>query len=283
MRNKIAANRAKIIFIIIFLIGFAVSIYPFVAGAFMSHDQSSIVQTYSANTKSITKEQRQQMLEEAKQYNDVLYQTNGAVVGNSQELLSHDSYMQLLNISDNGVMATLEIPKIDVDLPIYHGTDDDVLSIGVGHLEGTSLPVGGKSTHCVLTGHRGLPSSKLFTRLDEMEKGDYFYIDVLGKTLAYEISDIEVIEPEEVDLLSIENGKDEVSLITCTPYGINTHRLIVTGERVPYKKRVKDEIKSAIPSIRELLFMVLPFFFLAILIWMIWKQRKEKKHAKENS
>lgn len=279
MLNKVKQKRSTIVFLTIFLVGFCLTCYPFVASLFMSHDQSSIVQTYSDDVESMDKDQRQDIIAKAQEYNSLLYQTNGAIVGNSSEILSHENYMNLLNVSDNDIMATLEIPKINVDLPIYHGTEDEVLSIGVGHLEGSSLPVGGESTRCILTGHRGLPSSKLFTRLDEIVEGDLFYIDVLGETMAYEVNEVEVIDPDEVDKLEIEPDKDLVTLITCTPYGINTHRLVVTGERVPYKEKVKDSIQSNIPSIRELLFMVLPFLFLAILISMIIRQhRKEKRN-----
>ena len=177
-----------------------------------------------------------------------------------------------------GVMGSIEIPKIGVDLPIYHGTDDDVLSNGIGHLEGTSLPVGGASTHCVLTGHRGLPNSKLFTRLDEIEENDLFYLNIFGETLAYKVNQIEVIEPDEVDKLNIQEGKDLVSLITCTPYGLNTHRLVVTGERVSYEKKVYENIKPNMLSGRELIFGALPFIFIGIqLISFIRQKMKERK------
>ena len=147
-------------------------------------------------------------------------------------------------------MGSLEIPKIDVDLPINHGTSDEALSNGVGHIQGTSLPVGGNNTHAVLSGHRGLPSSKLLVRLDEMKKGDYFFIRTCNKTLAYKI----------------EKNKDIVSLVTCTPYGLNTHRLVVTGKRVPYEENVYKSIDEGIPSIREILTNALPLIFLVVFV-----------------
>lgn len=245
----------------------------------MTHDQSNIVGTYTSETKQLSAEEQKQILSDAENYNTMLYQTGGAIVGDVQT--SDEHYENLLDVSGNGIMATLEIPKIDVDLPVYHGTEDSVLSIGVGHIEGTSLPVGGASTHAVLSGHRGLPSSKLFTRLDELVKDDLFYIHVLDQTLAYQINKIEVVEPDEVDALQIEADQDLVSLVTCTPYGLNTHRLIVTGHRVPYKAKQKEEIQQGIPSIRELVFMILPFIFLIILIGLIIAQkRKERNHEK---
>lgn len=281
MLSKARKKGSRIVFLLIFLLGFGLSLYPFVGSWFMAHDQSNIVGTYATDTKQLSAEEQKQILSDAENYNTMLYQTGGAIVGNASDSLTHENYEMLLDVSGKGIMATLEIPKIDVDLPVYHGTDDSVLSIGVGHLEGTSLPVGGESTHAVLSGHRGLPSSKLFTRLDELVKGDLFYVHVLDQTLAYQVEKIEVVEPDEVDALQIEADKDLVSLVTCTPYGLNTHRLIVTGHRVPYKEKQKESIQQGIPSIRELVFMILPFVFLIILIGLIIVQkRKERNHEK---
>ena len=279
MLSEVRKKSSKIVFLLIFFFGFGLSLYPFVGSWFMAHDQSNIVGTYTSETKQLSAEEQKQILSGAENYNTMLYQTGGAIVGDVQT--SDEHYENLLDVSGNGIMATLEIPKIDVDLPVYHGTEDSVLSIGVGHIEGTSLPVGGASTHAVLSGHRGLPSSKLFTRLDELVKGDLFYVHVLDQTLAYQVEKIEVVEPDEVDALQIEADKDLVSLVTCTPYGLNTHRLIVTGHRVPYKEKQKESIQQGIPSIRELVFMILPFIFLIILIGLIIAQkRKDRNHEK---
>lgn len=279
MLSEVRKKSSKIVFLLIFFFGFGLSLYPFVGSWFMAHDQSNIVGTYTSETKQLSAEEQKQILSDAENYNTMLYQTGGAIVGDVQT--SDEHYENLLDVSGNGIMATLEIPKIDVDLPVYHGTEDSVLSIGVGHIEGTSLPVGGASTHAVLSGHRGLPSSKLFTRLDELVKDDLFYIHVLDQTLAYQINKIEVVEPDEVDALQIEADQDLVSLVTCTPYGLNTQRLIVTGHRVPYKEKQKESIQQGIPSIRELVFMILPFIFLIILIGLIIAQkRKERNHEK---
>ena len=163
-------------------------------------------------------------------------------------------------------MGSIEIPSINVNLPIYHGTSDEVLSAGVGHLNGSSLPIGGVNTKSILTAHRGLPSSKLFTRLDELVEGDLFFIRVLNETLAYKVNDIQVIEPEDVAGLEIEEGKDLVSLITCTPYGLNTHRLVVTGERTEYEPAIYENIESKNMSIREYVFLAIPFVFLTIIV-----------------
>lgn len=219
-------------------------------------------------------------LEKAREYNSMLYQTQGVYVGDeAASILSDESYESLLNLTNSGIMGRIEIPKINVDLPIYHGTEDEVLSKGIGHYKPSSLPVGGKSTRAVLTGHRGLPSSKLFTRLDEMEEGDYFFIEVCNETLAYRVNEIIEIKPEELSQLQIEPDKDLVTLVTCTPYGINTHRLLVTGERVPYKESIKEEIQPSFPSWREIVFTVLPFAFVVfIIVKSILEKRKERKY-----
>ena len=200
----------------------------------------------------------------------------GASIGNyDAEILSDDSYNSLLNLSGKGIMGTIQIPKIDVNLPIYHGTDDQVLSIGVGHVQNSSLPVGGNSTRTLLTGHRGLPNSKLFTRLDELEEGDLFFLDICGCTLAYQIYSIEVIEPDEVGKLDPVNDEDVATLITCTPYGINTQRLIVNGKRIPYSIKVQESIPEEMMSLRELFFTVLPFLFLFLLLIKEFKERRK--------
>ena len=143
-------------------------------------------------------------------------------------------YLRQLSVTGDGAMAYLDIPKIGQRLPVYHGTSGEVLDKGIGHLSGTSLPVGGDSTHCVLSGHRGLPSKKLFTDLDQVERGDEFYIHVLGEVLAYQVDNIQVVRPEQVESLAIRPGEDLCTLVTCTPYAVNTHRMLVTGHRVPY-------------------------------------------------
>lgn len=263
---------------LIFIIGFLLCCYPLVSSLIEQQYQKSAVATYQQSVQDKDDSEIKEIIQKATEYNDMLFQTDGAIVGDvNSEILSEESYESLLN-QGTGVMGSIEIPKIGVDLPIYHGTDDDVLSNGIGHLEGTSLPVGGSSTHCVLTGHRGLPNSKLFTRLDEMEENDLFYLNIFGETLAYKVNQIEVIEPDEVDKLHIQEGKDLVSLITCTPYGLNTHRLVVTGERVSYEKKVYENIKPNMLSGRELIFGALPFIFIGIqLISFIRQKMKERK------
>lgn len=265
------AKRKSIVNKIIFIIGFLLCSYPLVSNIVEGYLQRGVISTYEKDVKGRDKDYIANMKADVHFYNECLFNYEGL----KDSTLSDENYNRLLNTSNNGVMGSLEIPKIKVDLPIYHGVEDSVLSVGVGHVEGSSLPLGGESTRSVLTGHRGSPNSKLFTRLDELEKGDLFYINVLDDVLAYEVNDIMVIKPEEVDKLKIQSGEDLVSLVTCTPYGINTHRLVVTGERVPYSKEVKRNIDSSSLSVREMLFSSIPFIFIGLAVFFKIKDRRE--------
>jgi sortase A len=189
------------------------------------HRQNRLIDNYTTKVAELQEEEKSEARSAAEAYNNTL-------AGLSDDAsLDEDTYNALLNIDGSGIMGYLEVPKIDVRLAIYHGTGEDALENGVGHLEDTSLPVGGSSTHCVLSGHRGLPSAKLFTDLDKLGNGDLFYIYVLGETLAYEVDQVLVVEPTQVDALKITPGQDYVTLLTCTPYGVNSHRLLVRGHR----------------------------------------------------
>lgn len=277
--------KSRIPRIVIFILGFCICCYPLISGVVESQNQKNAIKTYERSIEKHDADDIKKMLQEAHKYNDVLYQTMNAVVGNSADVLSDESYKKLLDLTGNGVMGSLEIPKINVNLPIYHGTSDEVLSRGIGHLQDSSLPIGGINTRSMLTGHRGLPTSKLFTRLDELVEGDYFFIKIGDETLAYQINEIIEIKPEDVDKLAIKPDQDLVSLITCTPYGINTHRLIVTGERVEYNEIAHKEIKSSMMSKRELIFTILPFVFVMIALYPYIKKvlinRKENKSRDE--
>lgn len=264
---------------LVFVIGFLLCSYPLVSSLIERQYQKSAVATYQQAVQEKDNSEIKEIFQKANEYNSMLFQTNGAIIGNvNTEILSEESYQGLLNQGGTGIMGSIEIPKIGVDLPIYHGTENDVLSNGIGHLEGTSLPIGGENTHCILTGHRGLPNSKLFTRLDELKENDLFYLNIFGEMLAYKVNQIEVIEPDEVEKLDIQDGKDLVSLITCTPYGLNTHRLVVTGERVSYEKKVYNNIEKNRLSGRELIFGALPFIFIGIqLASFVYQKQKERK------
>lgn len=261
---------------ICFLLGLGLCAFPIISSKIEAGKQHAAVRTYEDAVEQ--EENTESILQSAGRYNELLWQTKGAVVGDlNEEELSEESYQKQLNVSGTGVMGAIEIPKIDVNLPIWHGTAEEVLSNGAGHLRESSLPVGGVNTRCVLTSHRGLPSSKLFTRLDELETGDLFYIRTCGQTLAYQVCNIEVIEPDEIEKLQIVSEKDLATLVTCTPYGINTHRLIVDGERVPYQKAAYDRIRPNMFSLRELCFFLLPFVLLGTAVWKFWKERRKKR------
>lgn len=266
-----------------FIFGLILCSYPLISGIVQQQAQKGTVATYQQMIENSSSSSIEDTLTKADEYNRALFRSKTSVL-NSEEIniLSEENYNQTLNMG-NGIMGSIEIPKISVNLPIYHGTSDEVLSAGVGHVNGSSLPIGGSSTKSILTGHRGLPSSKLFTRLDELELNDLFFISVLNEILAYKVVNIQVIEPEDVSSLEIEEGRDLVSLITCTPYGVNTHRLVVTGERTTYEKSVYEGIKKNSMSMREVIFTIIPFGFVTIVIGMKLKERREKKNGcKEN-
>lgn len=265
---------------ILVLIGIGLCSIPLVSSIHSGIQQNNMISTYESEVKQTDKSKVKEQIQSAQKYNDMLFQTRGASVGNiDTEILSDENYESILNLTGKGIMGSIEIPKIGVDLPIYHGTSESVLQAGVGHLQNSSFPVGGENTRTVLTGHRGLPNAKLFTRLDELKKDDLFYIRVGNKTLAYQIYKIEIVKKEEApDVLGIEEGKDLATLITCTPYGINTHRLILTGKRVPYSEKKKEAIEPEMMSWRELLFTALPFLIVFMLIVrFILNKRKERK------
>lgn len=274
MKKRIWWNR------IIFILGLLLVSYPLVSNIMERQHQKNAVATYQQSVEAEDKSQIQDALARASEYNDMLYQTQGASIASLQEgILSDENYENLLNLSGTGIMGSIEIPKINVDIPIYHGTSDEVLSTGVGHFQDSSLPIGGNNTRCILTGHRGLPNSKLFTRLDELETEDFFFISTCGEVLAYCITEIQVMEPEEAEMLEILPEKDLCTLITCTPYGINTQRLVVTGERVPYEKVEYSSIEKKLPSFREIFFTALPFIFIVVGAISFFRR---KKHEKKN-
>ena len=222
--------------VIVCIAGLGVLLYPTISNWWNLWMQSKLISEYERKVEELDEEEFTEIYEAARIYNEKLYQLGlsfADIDANDERLkVNGQGYDQLLNISGNGVMGYVVIDKIDVRLAISHGTQEEVLHDGVGHLEGSSLPVGGVNTHTALFGHRGLPSALLFTNLDQIEIGDYFEVNVLGKVLNYRVDQILVIEPEETDPLEIEEGKDYVTLVTCTPYAVNTHRLLIRGVRV---------------------------------------------------
>ncbi len=232
MKKKIAWIAGTLLL----LVGVGLAVYPFVSNYLNDRNAGSEVMSYLNAAESLTDEEYAQALTAAREYNEALI--GSAAVGDpfGKQENGDEQYQSLLNIDGSSVMGTIEIPVIDVSLAIYHGTGEDALQNGVGHLEGSSLPVGGAGTHAVLTGHTGMSSRKLFSDIDKLETGDVFLIHVLGDTLAYQVDEINVVLPEETDSLRIDPEQDHVTLVTCTPFGVNSHRLLVRGTRIPYEE-----------------------------------------------
>ena len=236
---------ANILIALIFLAGLSVLLYPSVSDYVNSLHASRAVASYDKAVENLAEEDYTQEWEMARAYNTYLTQYSGlgsaAVAEGKRE---DDPYESLLNVGGDGIMGVINIPAIDIRLPIYHGTSEGVLQVAIGHYEGSSLPTGGESTHAILTGHRGLPSAKLFTDLDRLEVGDVFYIKVLGEILEYQIDQIETVLPHELDSLSITPGEDYVTLVTCTPYGVNSHRLLIRGTRIEYDGNYEEKVPT---------------------------------------
>ena len=254
-------NLSTIILILIFLVGLSVMLYPSVSDAVNRKHQSRAVASYAEDVEKLSDADYQTYFDAADAYNRQLNTTPNAFY--KPDLVS--GYAQTLDISGTGIMGYITIPKISVELPIYHGTDEGVLQVAAGHLEGSSLPVGGAGTHAVISAHRGLPSAKLFTNLDELEVGDRFTITVLNRVLTYEVDQISIVLPTEIDQLLPTEGMDYVTLMTCTPYGINTHRLLVRGKRVETTESQKH-IRVAADAFRIEPIIVAPILAIPMLL-----------------
>lgn len=275
-----------IIRLLVLVVAFAVLLYPTVSSYVNEKNGSKVVSNYDAESVRLSNAEKEQMLEDARAYNKEMLSNIDLIDPFSQGETSVDErYESLLNMDGSGMMGYIRIPKIKVEIPIYHGTSESVLQAGVGHFWGTSLPVGGESTHTVLTGHRGLPTKTLFTNMDKLVEGDVFYIKVLDETLAYQVDQILTVLPEETEALSIVPGKDYATLVTCTPYAINTHRLLVRGHRIPYEEAVKIEKNTStgieLSFTTKVLIVTLGIIFIGLIIAMLYslydKRRRKKK------
>lgn len=271
---------STIFIILIFLVGLGFISYPTVSNLWNQAHQSRAIATYSKQVEKLDDSENKKMLKAARKYNKSLLKKSDHWKLSKKDKKKYES---LLDVSGTGIMGYIEVPKIDCSLPIYHGTDEGALQIAIGHLEGSSLPVGGKSTHCVLSGHRGLPSARLFTDLDQMEEGDIFILNILGRKLAYEVDQIKVVLPEEMSDLEIEEGKDLCTLVTCTPYGINTHRLLVRGHRTEYvEKKVEEEQKKVQTKKTDIRLMIAGgtgvLILLIIIIVIVIKRRRKRRN-----
>ena len=263
-----------------FLIGICILLYPAFSDYWNSKTQSRAITDYESVLENMDAAEYTALFENAHAYNKALYETEFPLVNHAKV----PGYYDTLRITDNDMIGYLRIDRIGVELPVYHGTSEEVLGKGVGHLEGSSLPVGGENTHCVMSAHRGLPSSKLFTDLDRMEKGDTFQITVLDQVLTYQVDQIKVITPTELSDLQIVKGKDYCTLFTCTPYGINTHRLLVRGVRIETIKE-KPVIYVSNEAFRIEPLLVTPAvaapMLLVLLIHLLVKYREPPKNAQQ--
>lgn len=273
-KNKVVT----FILILMLLAGLSLLLYPTVSDYWNSMHQSRAIAAYTSAVEELDTSTYDELWEKARKYNERLFQDNRGLFLPEEE---REEYEALLNVSGNGVMGYIEIPSIQCALPIYHGTDEAVLQIAIGHIEGSSLPVGGENTHCVVSGHRGLPSAKLFTNLDQIREGDIFLLKILNETLTYEVDQILTVLPDEVEALKMEKGKDLCTLVTCTPYGINSHRLLVRGHRIPNREEPAEEEQPTVEDSgnKTVLFAACTGAVLVLLalVWILAHKRKRWK------
>lgn len=291
MKRKIA----NVLFGLLFLIGFGILVYPTVSDQWNTYRQSRLISNYEAVVENLTEEDFSDEWQKAIAFDQALVRNDlyGDVFGEDDGELESTEYWKVLNVANDGVMGYLSIPKINVKHAIYHGTGDKVLQTGIGHLNGTKLPIGGESTHSVLAAHRGLPSARLFTDLDQIKKGDMFYVHVLDEVLAYQVDQIlDMVDKDDRETLEaalqVEEGKDQVTLFTCTPYGVNSHRLLVRGTRVPYNGEEEAETSVAESMLKTVqnyymlyLILGLSITFLIILFMRFLFKAKDKKDKNE--
>lgn len=270
----------KVIAVLIFVVGLFLLLYPTVSNFYNEYQNSLLIDNYMESTENIKADEKEKILTDARTYNKYMYE------GDKLEELGL-SYNSCLNMYENGIMGFIEIPKISVSLAIYHTTDDALLQNAIGHVEESSLPVGGESSHAVLAGHRGLPSAKLLTNIDQLKIGDVFYIHVVDEVLEYAVDDISVVEPDDTSKLKVENGRDLITLVTCTPYGVNSHRLLVRGSRV---EREKFEYNGRMLNVSDDILHINPIYIVpialvilsvAVYIFILIKKKTRNKNKED--
>lgn len=270
--------------VLLLLAGVSLLLYPSLSDYWNSMHQTRAIASYAETVSQLDTAQYDEMWKAAQDYNRSLAQRETAFALTDEQKAAYES---LLDVSGLGVMGYIEIPEIDCSLPIYHGTEESVLQVAVGHLEWSSLPVGGEGTHCVLSGHRGIPSAKLFTNLDKLAVGDTFLLRVLDEVLTYEVDQILIVEPEQVDALGIVPGEDYCTLVTCTPYGINTHRLLVRGHRVENTpEAARMHVTADATQFDPLLVapvLAIPVLLLLLMILLVPKQRRKSREDKNDT
>ena len=275
MKKK--GNFLNILLVLVFFVGLSLLLYPSVSDYWNSFHQTRAIAAYAGEVAALDDGIYDELLEAARDYNQRLAQREEPLNQSEEDLAEYGS---LLNLDGSGIMGYIEIPELKVSLPVYHGVDEGVLQIAVGHIPGTSLPTGGKGTHSVLSGHRGLPSAKLFTNLDQMREGDTFMLRILDETLTYEVDQILIVEPHEVAALSIDPDEDYCTLVTCTPYGINTHRLLVRGHRVENQAEAQA-VRVTADAMQIEPVIVAPVvaapMLLCLMLWVLLRNPKKKK------
>ncbi|SKA69801.1 sortase A [Eubacterium uniforme] len=267
--------------VLLIILGLGIFLYPKISDYWNTMVQMRAINTYQEKVSKLEDSEIESLLKQAREYNEKLY-------GLENPLRNYEkikNYYEVLDITGTGIMGYVNIPAIDVELPVYHGTNSEVLNVAIGHLQGSSLPVGGENTHTVLSAHRGLPSAKLFSDLDELREGDTFTITILNYTVTYEVDEINIVLPSDVEKLKISEGKDYATLLTCTPYGVNTHRLFVRGHRVENAKGEKNVKVTAdavlIDKNSVIPFIALPLFILLVVYWILESKReKERKQRR---
>lgn len=277
-------NWTTVFLVLLLLAGVSLLLYPSLSDYWNSMHQTRAIASYAETVSQLDTAQYDEMWKAAQDYNRSLAERETAFALTDEQKAAYES---LLDVSGLGVMGYIEIPEIDCSLPIYHGTEESVLQVAVGHLEWSSLPVGGEGTHCVLSGHRGLPSAKLFTNLDKLAVGDTFLLRVLDEVLTYEVDQILIVEPEQVDALGIVPGEDYCTLVTCTPYGINTHRLLVRGHRVENTPEAARMHVTADATQFDPLFvapvLAIPVSLLLLMILLVPKRRRKSREDKNDT
>ena len=277
MSAWIKKHLVTLILMAIGLVGMGLIVYPTFADWWNNMHQSRAVASYVDAVANLDQSQYDEIIKAAEEYNARLAQSGVKWTMTEDEIAEYES---LLDITDTGIMGYIEIPLINVTLPIYHGTDESVLQVAIGHLAGTSLPVGGASSHCAVSGHRGLPSAKLFTDIDKLMVGDTWTISVLGRVYTYEVDQIRVVEPTDLSNLQITDGKDYCTLVTCTPYGINTHRLLVRGHRIENAQGEMSVIADGvqIEPVYVAPFLAIPMLILLFIVLMIMTSRTMREY-----
>ncbi|NEG56034.1 class C sortase [Bifidobacterium platyrrhinorum] len=270
--------------LLVIVIGLLVLFYPTISNFLVMKNASRVVSNYDAAVEALSDEEYRNMLEAAHAYNAKLAQESSgntsALTGAVNTEATDAEYMKLLNLAGDGMMGYITVPRLKETMPIYHGTAEKVLQVGIGHLERTSLPVGGASTHAALSGHRGLPTAKLFTDLNLMKKGDRFYIRILKDTYAYQVDRITTVLPTDTKELAIDPGKDQVTLITCTPYAVNTHRLLVRAHRIPYTPAMDEDSKPTFHVDIPLQYLLPSLGLIALLVgWRVAQHRRRRRNA----